>query len=118
MPENAVLRLPRGAFPGLTSWAGGSLYIITSDCAGVSPQPIMHYQSSLILGKRSSGGASMEPEDLEPRKKQPKLRDLTLMGLEELAEYRASLEAEILRIDAEVAAKRKHRSAIDGLFKS
>ncbi|WP_282606672.1 DUF1192 domain-containing protein [Pelagibius sp. Alg239-R121] len=60
----------------------------------------------------------MELEDLEPRKKKPKLKDLTLMGLEELAEYRESLEAEIARVDAEVAGKKSHRSAIDSLFKS
>lgn len=60
----------------------------------------------------------MELEDLEPRKKQPKLKDLTVMGLEELAEYRASLEAEIVRIDSEVARKKTHRSEIDSLFKN
>lgn len=60
----------------------------------------------------------MELEDLEPRKKQPKLKDLSVMGLDELAEYRESLEAEIARIDAEVAGKKNHRSEIDSLFKS
>ena len=60
----------------------------------------------------------MELEDLEPRKKQPKLKDLSVMGLEELAEYRESLEQEIARIDSEVARKKTHRSEVDSLFKS
>ncbi len=60
----------------------------------------------------------MELEDLEPRKKQPKLKDLSVMGLDELAAYRESLETEIARIDAEVASKKNHRSEIDSLFKS
>ena len=50
----------------------------------------------------------MELEDLEPRKKQPTLKDLTVMGLEELAEYRQSLEAEIA---SSVAFARYARSA-------
>jgi uncharacterized small protein (DUF1192 family) len=59
----------------------------------------------------------MDEEELEPRRKAPKLRDLGPMAVAELEAYIASLEQEILRARDEIAAKRKQRSGAEGLFK-
>lgn len=59
----------------------------------------------------------MDEEELEPRKKTPKLRDLGPMAIAELEAYIGSLEQEIMRARDEIAAKRKQRSGAEGLFK-
>jgi uncharacterized small protein (DUF1192 family) len=59
----------------------------------------------------------MEPEDLEPRKKPPKPKDLTPFSVEELNEYIAMLEAEIARARAAIGAKQAHRAGADSLFR-
>ncbi len=59
----------------------------------------------------------MEEEDLVPRRQPPKPKDLTLLGIAELEEYIAGLEAEIARARAEIAAKQKQRSGAEALFK-
>ena len=59
----------------------------------------------------------MDEEELEPRQKAPKLRDLGPMAIAELEAYIASLELEISRARDEIAAKRKQRSGAEGLFK-
>ena len=59
----------------------------------------------------------MDEEELEPRRKAPKLRDLGPMAVAELEAYIASLEEEIARARNEIAAKRKQRSGAEGLFK-
>ena len=40
----------------------------------------------------------MDPEDLEPRKKQPKPKDLEVLGVDELEDYLAELETEAARV--------------------
>jgi len=59
----------------------------------------------------------MDEEELEPRQKTPKLRDLGPMAIAELEAYIGSLEQEITRARDEIAAKRKQRSGAEGLFK-
>ena len=59
----------------------------------------------------------LDEEDLVPRNQPRKLKDLTLMGIAELEEYIAGLEAEIARARAEIAAKQKQRSGAEALFK-
>jgi len=60
----------------------------------------------------------MEWDDLEPKKKKPAPKDLHVMGVEELQDYIAELEAEIARAREAIAEKQKHRSGVEGLFKS
>ncbi|KKJ76267.1 hypothetical protein WH95_13675 [Kiloniella litopenaei] len=60
----------------------------------------------------------MDIDDLEPRKGKPQLKDLEPMGLDELREYIAALEGEIVRAQAEIDRKEKHRKGLDGLFKA
>jgi uncharacterized small protein (DUF1192 family) len=57
----------------------------------------------------------INPDDLDPVRK-PKPRDLQPMSVQELEEYIASLEAEIIRADEMIAKKQAHKSAIDALF--
>ena len=59
----------------------------------------------------------MDEEDLLPRNQPVKPKDLTLLGIAELEEYIAVLDAEIARARAEIAAKRRQRSGAEELFK-
>ncbi|HEX6980156.1 MAG TPA: DUF1192 domain-containing protein [Alphaproteobacteria bacterium] len=59
----------------------------------------------------------MDLEDLEPRKKPSKPKDLTPYSVEELNEYIAQLQAEIERARAAIAAKQAHRAGADAFFK-
>jgi uncharacterized small protein (DUF1192 family) len=59
----------------------------------------------------------IEEEDLIARNQPKKLKDLTLMGIAELEEYIAALEAETARARAEIAAKQKQRGGAEALFK-
>jgi len=59
----------------------------------------------------------MNWDDLEPAKKAPEKRNLEVMGIEELGDYIAGLEAEIERAKAAIAAKRSVRAGAEGLFK-
>ncbi|MGE0259661.1 MAG: DUF1192 domain-containing protein [Alphaproteobacteria bacterium] len=61
--------------------------------------------------------AVIDEEDLVPRNQPKKPRDLTLLGVAELQEYIAVLEAEIARARAEIAAKQKQRSGAEALFR-
>ena len=61
--------------------------------------------------------AVIDDEDLIPRNQPRKPKDLTLLGIAELEEYIAVLEAEIARARAEISAKRKQRSGAEMLFK-
>jgi uncharacterized small protein (DUF1192 family) len=62
-------------------------------------------------------GKQVDEEDLEPRRKTPKLRDLTPLAIAELETYITELESEILRVRDEIAAKRKQRGGAESLFK-
>ena len=61
--------------------------------------------------------ATIDEEELVPRNQPKKPKDLTLMGIAELEEYIAALEAEAARARAEIAAKQKQRSGAEALFK-
>lgn len=57
-------------------------------------------------------------EDLDPKTRRAKPRDLTNMSVSELQEYKADLQAEILRVEADIHKKDSHKQSIDALFKS
>jgi len=59
----------------------------------------------------------MDEEDLLPQRQKPKPKDLTLLGIAELQEYIAGLEAEIARARAEIGAKQTQRTGAEALFK-
>lgn len=59
----------------------------------------------------------MDEEDLLPQRQTRKPKDLTLLGVAELEEYIAGLEAEIARARVEIAAKQKQRTGAEALFK-
>ncbi len=59
----------------------------------------------------------MDEEDLLPQHQRPKPKDLTLLGIVELEEYIATLEAEIARARSEIAAKQKQRTGAEALFR-
>ena len=61
--------------------------------------------------------AIVDEEDLIPRNQPRKPKDLTLLGIAELADYIAALEAEIGRARAEIAGKQRQRSGAEALFK-
>jgi uncharacterized small protein (DUF1192 family) len=59
----------------------------------------------------------MDLEDLEPRKRQIKPKDLSGFSIEELGEYIQRLQAEIARAEQAIAAKQAHRGGAEALFK-
>ncbi len=59
----------------------------------------------------------MDETELEPRSKPAQPKDLTTLGIEELENYIADLEAEIARVRVEIAAKRGQRLGAEALFK-
>ena len=59
----------------------------------------------------------MDLDDLEPRKQQPKPKDLEAMGVDELEAYLGELEEEANRVREKIAAKKAYLSGADSLFK-
>jgi uncharacterized small protein (DUF1192 family) len=59
----------------------------------------------------------MDEEDLLPQRQPAKPKDLTLLGVAELEEYVARLEAEIARARAEITVKLGRRQGAEALFK-
>lgn len=59
----------------------------------------------------------MDDEDQRPGRKPAPPKDLTLLGIAELEDYIAGLEAEIARAQAEIDEKKKHRGGADALFR-
>jgi uncharacterized small protein (DUF1192 family) len=59
----------------------------------------------------------MDIEDLEPRKKTATPLNLEPLSIEELTDYIASLEAEIARVQAKIAAKKAHLAGAAELFR-
>ena len=59
----------------------------------------------------------MDFDDLEPRAKPGKPRDLSSYSVEEMQEYIARMQAEIARVEAALAAKQSYRSTADAFFK-
>ena len=58
-----------------------------------------------------------EDEDLEPKTKKPKPKDLSPLGIKELKAYIAELEAEIARAKQAIAAKQSHSADAERFFK-
>jgi uncharacterized small protein (DUF1192 family) len=59
----------------------------------------------------------VDESELEPRHKRAQPKDLTLLGIEELEDYIAELEAEIARVRIEISAKLGQRRGAESLFK-
>lgn len=59
----------------------------------------------------------MDIEDLEPKNKLTKLKELSGWNIEDLAEYIERLEGEITRARAMIESKRNINSVADALFK-
>ena len=59
----------------------------------------------------------MEDEELDPRRKRPQPKDLSLMGIAELEAYIAELETEIARARGEITARLGQRRGAEALFK-
>jgi uncharacterized small protein (DUF1192 family) len=59
----------------------------------------------------------MDEDDLEPRRRAPKPKDLSLLGVAELESYIAELEAEIGRARHEIASRQGHRQGAEAIFK-
>jgi uncharacterized small protein (DUF1192 family) len=60
----------------------------------------------------------MDSDDLEPRAKKTPPKDLEVMGVGELRDYIAGLQAEIERAQAVIDRKQSHRGAAESIFKS
>lgn len=58
----------------------------------------------------------MNPDELEPARPILKPVDLQQMGIDELNDYIATLEAEIARAEAMIAKKNAHKSGVEALF--
>lgn len=56
-------------------------------------------------------------DENDPKTKRAKPRALDKMSVPELRDYVAQLKEEILRVEADIAKKDTHRSAVDALFK-
>jgi uncharacterized small protein (DUF1192 family) len=61
--------------------------------------------------------AGMDEEDLLPRQKKPQPKDLSRMGVAELEDYIAEMEAEIARARSEISARLGQRQGAEALFK-
>ena len=57
-------------------------------------------------------------DDLDPRTKKAKPRNLDAMSVEELRDYIDELKGEIVRVESEITRKQKHMNAASSLFKS
>lgn len=59
----------------------------------------------------------MFDDDTDPKTKKQKPRVLDNLSVPELRNYIEELKAEILRVEADIQKKEKHKSAADALFK-
>ena len=59
----------------------------------------------------------MNLEEMEPAKKPAAKKDLTVLSIDELHDYIATLRAEIERAEGAIAAKQAHRSGAEAFFK-
>lgn len=57
-------------------------------------------------------------DDLDPRTKKAKPRNLDALSVEELRDYIEELKSEIARVESEITRKQKHMNAASSLFKS
>lgn len=56
-------------------------------------------------------------EETDPKTKRAKPRLLDNMSVPDLKEYVVHLQDEIKRVEAEIAKRDKHKSAVDAIFK-
>ena len=59
----------------------------------------------------------MDTDDLEPPRTPPGKPDLQMMSIEQLGDYVAEMEAEIIRVREVIAVKNEARGAADAVFK-
>ena len=57
-------------------------------------------------------------DDTDPKTKKQKLRALDNLSVPDLRDYIAQLKSEIVRVEADIEKKEKHKAAADALFKS
>lgn len=57
-------------------------------------------------------------DDTDPKTKKQKPRSLDNMSVPELKDYLLQLKEEIIRVEADIQKKDKHKTAADALFKS
>ncbi len=60
----------------------------------------------------------MFDDDLDPKKKPSKLKNLEPMSVDELQDYVEALKAEILRAEADIAKKKAYSQAASSFFKT
>lgn len=60
----------------------------------------------------------MFDDDLDPKKKPSKLKNLEPMSVDELLEYVETLKAEIVRAEADIAKKKAYSQAASSFFKT
>ena len=59
----------------------------------------------------------MDTDDLEPQGTPSGKPDLQIMSIEQLGDYVAEMEAEIIRVQEVIAVKNEARGAADAVFK-
>jgi len=59
----------------------------------------------------------MDEEDLQPKQRQPDVKNLEVLSIEALEEYILELQTEIDRVRAEIARKQSARSAAETVFR-
>ena len=57
-------------------------------------------------------------DDTDQKTKKQKLRALDNLSVPDLRDYIAQLKSEIVRVEADIEKKEKHKAAADALFKS
>jgi uncharacterized small protein (DUF1192 family) len=70
-----------------------------------------------VRGNSKGEWEVLDDPELEPRRKPPQPKDLSLMGIAELEAYIAELQSEIARVRAEIGAKLGQRRGAEALFK-
>ncbi len=60
----------------------------------------------------------MDLDELEPQKKKTAPKDLDAMGVEQLEEYLAELEAEVARVRTKITEKKDYLAGAQQFFKS
>lgn len=58
----------------------------------------------------------MDTDEIDPPKSAAGSVDLSAMGVQELRDYIASLEAEIVRAEEMIAKKEAHKRGVEALF--
>lgn len=58
----------------------------------------------------------MDTDEVDPPRVAAKPMDLSAMGVRELRDYIASLEAEIVRAEEMIAKKEAHKRGVEALF--